>query len=104
MLFYLSRKETADIFDPVFENIKARKIKCSGEFLNFITVDMKRYTSCRVFLLERKAIEESDDNFIGALKSFQLMSEARVIVICEMKPENDVFFKNLAGVGINDFI
>jgi len=32
------------------------------------------------------------------------MSQARIIVIREMKPENDVFFKNLAGIGVNDFI
>jgi hypothetical protein len=53
----------------------------SGSFSlsEFITIEMRKYASCRYFCVDRRAITEKDGEFIGALQSFQMMNSARVI-------------------------
>jgi len=60
MFLYLSKKDAASVFDPVFSGLELKPRKVSGSFnlKKFVIEDMKRYVSCTCFCVERLAIEE----------------------------------------------
>ena len=106
MILYLSRNESANLLDQAVSEMGMHIRKMSGSFClsEFIVRDMRKFASCRLFCVDRLAVTENDSEFIEALKSFQVMHSARIIIIYEIANETDSFMQELAKIGVSDIV
>jgi hypothetical protein len=109
MILYLARNESINLLDKAASENSLHIRKLSGNFSlsEFIVKDMRKYASCRYFCVERAAADEKDNEFLEALKSFQMMFSARVIVIYETEYQMehlDSFTRELAQIGVTDIV
>ena len=109
MILYLSRNESANLLDRAASENSLHIRKLSGNFSlsEFIVKDMRKYASCRYFCVERIAADEKDNEFLEAVKSFQMMFSARVIVIYETEyhmEHLDDFTRELVKIGVTDIV
>ena len=106
MILFLSRNESVNLFDRAAgeRSLHIRKMSGNFDLSEFIIRDMRKYASCRYFCVERLAINENDDDFWEALKSFQMMYSARVIVLYESASEIDSFTRGLVQIGVTDIV
>lgn len=106
MILYLSRNENAALLDGVAADKSLHIRKVSGNFglHEFIVRDMRKFASCRYFCVERLAITEKDSDFLEALQSFQMMYDARIIVINESVSEVDGLTRGLIQIGVTDIV
>jgi len=106
MILYLSRNESASLIDKVAKENSLHIRKMSGNFCltEFIARDMRKYASCQYFCVERLAVTQKDSEFVEALQSFQMMYNARVIVIHESINEVDSFIRALVQIGVTDIV
>ena len=106
MILYLSRNETINLLDGAAGEMFLHVRKLAGSFClrEFIVNDMRKYASCRFFCVDRKAIMENDAEFIEAMRSFQTIYSARIVVFYECGDESDAFVRNLIYYGVTDII
>ena len=106
MILYLSRNENANLLDITTSENNLHILKVSGSFSlsDFVKMDMRKYASCRYFCIERLAITERDNEFLKALQSFQMMYDARVIVIHESVNDTDSLTRGLIQIGVTDIV
>ena len=106
MILYLSRNESVDLLDHIAseKSLHIRKLSGSFSLAEFIVRDMRKFASCRYFCVERLAVSEKDKEFLEALRSFQMMYSARIIVIHESASEADSLTKGLMQIGITDIV
>ena len=106
MILYLSRNESVNLLDKAAGERSLHIRKMSGNFClsEFTIRDMRKYASCRYFCVDRLAITESDAEFIEAVKSFQTMYSARVIILYESVTEIDSFTRGLVQIGVTDIV
>ena len=106
MILYLSRNETANLLDMAASEKSLHIRKLSGNFSlsEFIIQEMRKFASCRYFCVERLAITENDDEFLEALQSFQMMYDARIIVIHESVSDMDGLVRALVQLGVTDIV
>ena len=106
MVLYLSRNENANLLDKVAQEKSLHVRKMSGSFClsEFIIRDMRKFASCQYFCVERLAITEKDNEFLEALQSFQMMYNARIIVIYESTNEVDGLVRGLVQIGVTDIV
>lgn len=106
MLFYLTSKDRVNLLDFVETHSGLIPKKMTGRFslMQFVVRDMRNYAHIKYFVIDRAAISEDDDGFIEAVKSFQTMYSARVIVICEGFSEQDVFLRQLIVAGVTNVV
>jgi len=109
MILYLSRNESASLLDTAArENgLHIRKMSGSFSLSEFVTMDMRKYASCRFLCVERLAIIEKDNEFLEAVKSFQMMFNARLIVINEstyQMEHMDELTRGLVRIGVTDIV
>ena len=106
MILYLSRNESAHLLDTAARENALHIRKLSGHFTlsEFIVREMRKYASCRYFCVERLAITEKDAEFLEAVKSFQMMFDARIIVIHESVSDMDGLIQELVRIGVTDIV
>ena len=106
MILYLSRNESANLLDGAARDMSLHIRRLSGSFslTEFVTMDMRRYASCRFFCVERSAVAEDDKAFIEALQSCQMMFGGRIIVIHESGNGADGLTRELARIGVTDLV
>ncbi|MDR2712299.1 MAG: hypothetical protein LBB91_04200 [Clostridiales bacterium] len=106
MILYLSRNESADLLDKTANDKSLHIHKMSGNFSlsEFIIIEMRKFANCRYFCIERFAISENDCEFFEALRSFQMMYNARVIIIYESEDEIDSFTRKLVKIGVTNIV
>jgi hypothetical protein len=109
MILYLARNESANLLDRAAKDKSLHIRKLSGNFSlsEFIIKDMRKFASCRFFCVERLAITEKDGAFLEAVKSFQMMSDARIIVIHEnthQMEHMDSLTRELVKIGVTDSV
>ena len=91
MLLYLTSNQKSGLIDGVAREMLMPSKKLVGKFSlkSFVTKDMRNYATAKFFLIDAACIEESGEDFTLALRSFQMMFSARIIVIlsgCEDVP------------------
>jgi len=106
MILYLARNESVSLLDRAAgeKSLHIRKLSGNFSLSEFIIRDMRKFESCRYFCVERLAVAEKDSEFIEALQSFQMMYDARIIVIHEGAGETDALTRELVRIGVTDLI
>ena len=83
MLLYLTSNQKSGLIDGAAHEMLMPSKKLVGKFSlkSFVTKDMRNYATAKFFLIDAACIEESGEDFTLALRSFQMMFSARIIVI-----------------------
>ena len=114
MLLYLSssgKSDLADFLEEESEQAQSNKTeviikKLVGRFTlkQFVVRDMRNYQSCKHFMVDIGCIEDSLDDFIVALQSFQMMFNARIIVVLSGCDNEKVYIDKLLDIGVTDIV
>lgn len=83
MLLYLTSNQKSGLIDGVTREMLLPSKKLIGKFSlkSFVTKDMRNYATAKFFLIDAACVEEHGDDLTLALRSFQMMFSARIIVI-----------------------
>jgi hypothetical protein len=109
MVLYLARNESVNLLDKAASDNSLHIRKLSGNFnlTEFVAKDMRRYAGSKFFCVDRLAITEKDNEFLGALESLQMMYSMRIIVIYEtaqhMEHLNSLT-RGLVNIGVYDIV
>ena len=112
MLLYLSSNGKSDLLDFIKEQkIDPKKTelmmkKLVGRFTlkQFVVKDMRNYLACRFFVVDLSCIEDSLEDFIIAIKSFQMMFNARIIVVLSGIRNESSYLNRLIETGVTELI
>lgn len=112
MLLYLSSNGKSDLLDFIKEQkIDPKKTelmmkKLVGRFTlkQFVVKDMRNYLACRFFVVDLSCIEDSLEDFIIAIKSFQMMFNARIIVVLSGIRNESGYLNRLVETGVTELI
>ena len=112
MLLYLSSNGKSDLLDFIKEQkIDPKKTelmmkKLVGRFTlkQFVVKDMRNYLACRFFVVDLSCIEDSLEDFIIAIKSFQMMFNARIIVVLSGIRNESSYLDRLIETGVTELI
>jgi len=106
VLFYLTSKDRVNLLDFAESRVGLIPKKMTGKFslMQFVVRDMRNYAHIKYFAIDRAAASEDDAGFIEAVSSFQVMFDARVIVICEGCLEHDIFLRQLIMAGVTNIV
>lgn len=105
-LLFLTRNENSNLLDFTFETHATVPKKYVGEFelSQFVTKDMRNFAYATHFIIDRYAVREDDGEMIEALKSFQLMYNARIIVLAEKYQVGNALLADLIDIGVTNII
>lgn len=106
MLLYLTGKDKVNLLDFVENEIGILPKKMTGKFslMQFVVKDMRNYVHMRYFVIDRAAVNEDENGFIQAVRSFQTMFNSRLIVIYEGCSPNDTLLWQLIEIGVTDIV
>lgn len=106
MILYLTSTKKVNLLDFIEEELELPVKKLIGSFsLNsFVVKDMRFYSHVRYLAIDREAINETDEETVQALLSFQMMYEMRIIVISEGLPESSPFLQELIQADIQNVV
>jgi hypothetical protein len=106
LILYLTRNENINLLDAAAgeNSLHIRKMSGSFNLSEFVTIEMRNYSSCLYFCVDRRAVTDKDTEFIQALQSAQTMSSARIIVIHESAGETDSLTRGLVQTGVTDIV
>lgn len=106
MLLYLTGNDKSDLIDAVAKEKELTVKKLVGKFSmrNFVTRDMRNYATAKYFVVDFSCTEESLDDFIVALQSFQMMFSSRVIVILSDCENAEGAIERLTSIGIVNLV
>ncbi|MGC6589887.1 hypothetical protein ACPV3A_33770 [Paenibacillus sp. Dod16] len=106
MILYLTSSNKVNLLDFIEEEFELPVKKLIGSFsLNsFVVKDMRFYSHVRYLAIDRGAINETDEEMMQAILSFQMMYEMRVIVISEGLPESSPFLQGLLQADVPNVV
>ena len=114
MLLYLSSSGKSGITDFLEEENEQAQCnkpevvikKLVGRFTlkQFVVKDMRNYQGYKHFMVDIGCIDDSLDDFIVALQSFQMMFNARIIVILSGCDNEKAYTEKLIGIGVTDIV
>ena len=101
MLLYLTSNQKSGLIDGVTREMLMPSKKLVGKFSlkSFVTKDMRNYATAKFFLIDAACIEESGEDFALALRSFQMMFSARIIVILSGCEDMSGCIQQLLSIG-----
>ena len=106
MLLYLTSNQKSGLIDGVTREMLMPSKKLVGKFSlkSFVTKDMRNYATAKFFLIDAACIEESGEDFTLALRSFQMMFSARIIVILSGCEDMSGCIQQLLSIGVVNLI
>lgn len=106
MLLYLTSNQKSGLIDGVTREMLMPSKKLVGKFSlkSFVTKDMRNYATAKFFLIDAACIEESGEDFALALRSFQMMFSARIIVILSGCEDMSGCIQQLLSIGVVNLI
>lgn len=106
MILYLTSNANVNLLDRVEMEKELPVKKLIGQFslLPFVVKDMRHFSHVQLFVIDRKAVLESDEEMVQALLSFQIMYEIRIIVIANGLPEGSPFLHQLIQAGVTNIV
>lgn len=105
MLLYLSSNGKSELTDFMEgQELVIKKLIGRFSLKQFVTKDLRNYTGCKFFLLDVSCIEEQLDDFIVALRSFQMMFDARIIPVLSDMENADTYVGRLTDIGVMDIV
>ena len=106
MLLYLTSNQKSGLIDGAAREMLMPSKKLVGKFSlkSFVTKDMRNYATAKFFLIDAACIEESGEDFTLALRSFQMMFSARIIVILSGCEDVRGCIQRLSSIGVVNLI
>ena len=106
MLLYLTSNQKSGLIDGAAHEMLMPSKKLVGKFSlkSFVTKDMRNYATAKFFLIDAACIEESGEDFTLALRSFQMMFSARIIVILSGCEDMSGCIQRLLSIGVVNLI
>ena len=106
MLLYLTSNQKSGLIDGAAPEMLMPSKKLVGKFClkSFVTKDMRNYATAKFFLIDAACIEESGEDFTLALRSFQMMFSARIIVILSGCEDMSGWIQRLLSIGVVNLI
>ena len=106
MLLYLTSNQKSGLIDGAAREMLLPSKKLVGKFSlkSFVTKDMRNYATAKFFLIDAACIEESGEDFTLALRSFQMMFSARIIVILSGCEDMSGCIQRLLSIGVVNLI
>ena len=106
MLLYLTSNQKSGLIDGAAREMLLPSKKLVGKFSlkSFVTKDMRNYATAKFFLIDAACIEESGEDFTLALRSFQMMFSARIIVILSGCEDMSGCIHRLLSIGVVNLI
>ena len=106
MLLYLTSNQKSGLIDGAAREMLMPSKKLVGKFSlkSFVTKDMRNYATAKFFLIDAACIEESGEDFTLALRSFQMMFSARIIVILSGCEDVRGCIQRLLSIGVVNLI
>lgn len=103
---YLTRNENSDLLDFAFDTYGQVPKKMIGDYslTEFVAKDMRNFAHTTHLIVDRPAIKEDDEGFLEAVKSFQLMYNARIVVMLEGAEPGDELPMELVEMGVTDIV
>lgn len=93
MLLYLSSNENIGIFDFLSKEKGMIIKKLSGEFYlkKFVIHDMRNLSHYSYFVIDLKALKDTENEIIEAITAFKAMYDSRIIIFAEgLKREDEI--------------
>lgn len=112
MLLYLSSNGKSDLLD-FLEEKKAESAKREliikklvGRFTlkQFVVKDMRNYLACKFFVIDMCCVNDLLEDFIIAMKSFQMMFNARIIVVLSGTKNESDYIDKLIEIGVTEIV
>lgn len=106
MLLYLTSNQKSGLIDGAAREMLMPSKKLVGKFSlkSFVTKDMRNYATSKFFLIDAACVEEHGDDLILALRSFQMMFSARIIVILSGCKDMNGCIQRLLSIGVVNLI
>ncbi|MDT8717035.1 hypothetical protein IAI10_10230 [Clostridium sp. 19966] len=106
MLLYISSNQNIGIFDFLTKEKGIIIKKLSGEFFlnKFVIHDMRNLSHYRYVAIDVKAIKDTEQEIIEALKAFKVMYDSRIIIFDEGKNKEEDLIKSLVNEKIYNII
>ena len=106
MLLYLTGNDKSGLIDAAAKEKELTVKKLVGKFSlrSFVTRDMRNYATAKYFAVDFSCVEESLDDFIVALQSFQMMFSSRIIVILSGCENVEEAVDRLASIGVVNLV
>lgn len=105
LLLYLSSNEKSGLIGLLEgQEIVVKKLIGRFSLKQFVAKDLRNYAGCKFFVLDIFCIEEQLDDFIVALRSFQMMFGARIVPILSGLENIDVYINRLVDINVTDII
>lgn len=105
LLLYLSSNEKSGLIGLLEDQeIVVKKLIGRFSLKQFVAKDLRNYAGCKFFVLDIFCIEEQLDDFIVALRSFQMMFGARIVPILSGMGNMDAYINRLIDIGVTDII
>ncbi|OME10776.1 hypothetical protein BSK60_23765 [Paenibacillus odorifer] len=86
------------------QELPIKKLTGSFSLLSFVVKDMRNFSHANFVVLNRMAINESDEDLIQALLSYQKIYEMRVVIIAEGLPAGSPLVQQLIQIGIFEIV
>ena len=106
MLLYLTGNDKSGLIEAAAKEKELTVKKLVGKFSlrSFVTRDMRNYATAKYFAVDFSCVEESLDDFIVALQSFQLMFSSRIIVILSGSEAIEESTGHLTAIGVVNLV
>jgi hypothetical protein len=106
VLLYLSSNENIGIFDFLAKEKGMVIKKLSGEFYlkKFVIHDMRNLSHYSLFVIDLKALKDTENEIIEAVLAFKTMYDSRVIIFAEGINEKNEFISKLLDEKIYNII
>jgi len=106
MILFLTSKANVNLLDSVELEQDFTLKKLIGQFslYSFVVKDMRHFSYFRYIVIDRKAVTESDEELIQALKTFQTMYELRLIIIAEGLANDSIFLHQLVQINVTNIV
>lgn len=83
MILYLTSETHVNLLDFLEQELPIKKLIGSFSLMSFVVKDMRNFSHASFVVVDRMAINESDEELIQALLSYQTIYGMRVVIIAE---------------------
>ena len=112
MLLYLSSSGKSELIDFLEESkvvfgkreLVIKKLVGRFSLKQFVVKDMRNYLACRFFLVDIGCVDDKLEDFIIAIKSFQMMFNARIIIVLSGASNVLEYVEKLLEIGVTDIV
>lgn len=106
MLLYLATNLKSGLLDEAANEAGVTVKKLIGKFSlkSYVTKDMRNYSGAKYLAVDCSCVEEKLDDFILALRSFQMMFSARLIIILSDCANIDGYVDRLVSIGVVNLV